>query len=221
MKALEKTVAASLEEEVALLGDKHPIVGLISTVDVIQKVVSEGQEVITSPLEDNGEGFTSRGRGESTDRMRDLNSFGVRGPGVTAASWGGRRVDSGPDSLSEVSNFNRRLGAGSWKRGFPDSDPDKRRRGCRLWGSGPEGEDIDKMVLGGEMGTSSAAGEVTDAATLDGVCFAKLSIRSAIDGFGTLLSDLKLLELRGEDVGRADGLIVFNEHNPMMDGSLK
>ena len=86
MKALKKTVAASLKEEVTLLGNKHPIVGLISTVDVIQKVVSEGQEIVTSPLEDNGEGFTSRGRGESTDRMRDLNSFGVRGPGVTAAS---------------------------------------------------------------------------------------------------------------------------------------
>ena len=214
-------MAALLEEEVALLGDEHPMVGSISTVDVIQKMVSERQKVVTSPLEDKGEGFTSRGRGESTDRMRGLDSFGVRGPGVTAASWGGRRVDSGPDSLSEVLNFSGRLGAGTWKRGFPDSDPDKRRRGCRLWGSGPKGEDVDKMVLGGEMGTSSAAGEITDAATLDGVCFAKLSIRSAIDGFGTLLSDLKLLELRGEDVWRADGLIVFDEHTPMMDGSLK
>ena len=147
MKALKKTVAASLEEEVALLGNEHPIVGSISTVDVIQKMVSEGQKVVTSPLEDKGEGFTSRGRGESTDRMRDLNSFGVRGPGVTAASWGGRRVDSGPDSLSEVSNFNRKLGAGAWKRGFPDSDPNKRRRGCGLWGSGPKGEDVTKINI--------------------------------------------------------------------------
>jgi hypothetical protein len=188
---------------------------------MIQKMVSEGQKVVTSPLEDKGEGFTSRGWGESTDRMRGFDSFGVRGPDVTAVSWGDRRVDSGPDSLSEVLNFSRGLGVGSWKRGFPDSDPDKRRRGCGLWGSGPKGEDVDKMVLGGEMGTSSAAGEITDAATLDGVCFAKLSIRNAIDSFGTLLSDLKLLELRGEDVGRADGLIVFDEHTPMMDGSLK
>jgi hypothetical protein len=77
------------------------------------------------------------------------------------------------------------------------------------------------MVLGGEMGTSSAAGEVTDAATLGSVCFAKLGIRSAVDSFGTLLSDLELLELGSEDVGRANGLIVFNEHNPMVDGGLK
>ena len=90
-----------------------------------------------------------------------------------------------------------------------------------MWGSGPKSEDIDKMVLGGDMGTSSTAGEITDAAALDGVCFTKLSVRSAINSFGTLLSDLKLLELRGEDVGRADGLIVFDEHTPMMDGSLK
>ena len=79
-------MAASLEEEVTSLGNKHTIVGLIGTVDVIQKVVSEGQEVITSPLEDDGEGFTSRRRGEGTDRVRDLNSFRVGGPGVTAAS---------------------------------------------------------------------------------------------------------------------------------------
>ena len=68
------------------LGDKHTIVGLIGTVDVIQKVVSEGQEIISSPLENDGEGFTSRRRREGTDRVRAIKSFRVRGPGVAAAS---------------------------------------------------------------------------------------------------------------------------------------
>jgi hypothetical protein len=90
-----------------------------------------------------------------------------------------------------------------------------------LWGSGPEGEDRDKMVLGGEMGASSAAGEVTNATTLGGVSFTKLSIRNAVDSFGTLLGDLELLELGSEDVGRANGLIVIDEHDPMVDGGLK
>ena len=90
-----------------------------------------------------------------------------------------------------------------------------------MWGSGPEGEDRDKMVLGGEMGASSAAGEVTNATTLGSISFTKLSIRSAVDGFGTLLGDLELLELGSEDVGSTDRLIVIEEHDPMVDSGLK
>jgi len=86
MKALEEAVAALLEEEVALLGNEHPMVGSIGTVDVIQKMVSEGQEIISSPLENDSEGFTSRRRREGTDRVRAIKSFRVRGLGVAAAS---------------------------------------------------------------------------------------------------------------------------------------
>jgi hypothetical protein len=77
------------------------------------------------------------------------------------------------------------------------------------------------MVLGGSVGASSTAGEVTDAAALNSVSFTKLSVRSAINSLGTLLGDLELLETRGEDVWRADGLIVLDEHTSLVDASLE
>ena len=88
-------------------------------------------------------------------------------------------------------------------------------------GSGPKSENIDKMVLGGSVGASSTAGEVTDAAMLSSISFTKLSIRSAMNSLSTLLGDLKLLETRGEDVWRADGLIVLDEHTSLVDASLE
>jgi hypothetical protein len=87
--------------------------------------------------------------------------------------------------------------------------------------SGPESKDTGKIVLGGEMGANSTAGEVANAAELRGISFTKLSIGSAVDGFGTLLGDLELLELGGEDVGSTDRLIVIEEHDPAVDGGLK
>ena len=84
--------------------------------------------------------------------------------------------------------------------------------------SGPESKDTGKIVLGGEMGANSTAGEVANAAELRGISFTKLS---AVDGFGTLLGDLELLELGGEDVGSTDRLIVIEEHDPVVDGGLK
>ena len=88
-------------------------------------------------------------------------------------------------------------------------------------GSGPEGDNIDKMVLGSSVGASSTASEVTNAAMLDSISFTKLSICSAINSLSTLLGDLELLETRGEDVWRADGLIVLDEHTSLVDASLK
>jgi len=60
MKAVKKAETASLETEVTSLRGKRTIVGLIGTVDVIKKMVGEGQEVISSPVEDDSEGFTAR-----------------------------------------------------------------------------------------------------------------------------------------------------------------
>jgi hypothetical protein len=56
---------------------------------------------------------------------------------------------------------------------------------------------------------------------LRGISFTKLNIGSAVDGFGTLLGDLELLELGSEDVGSTDRLIVIEEHDPAVDGRLK
>ena len=86
---------------------------------------------------------------------------------------------------------------------------------------GPESEDIGKIVLGGKVGANSTAGEIANAAELRGISFTKLDISSAVDGLGTLLGDLKLLELGGEDVGSADRLIVIEEHGPAVDGRPK
>ena len=88
-------------------------------------------------------------------------------------------------------------------------------------GSGPEGENIDKMVLGSSVGASSTASEVTNVAMLDSISCTKLSICSTVNSLSTLLGDLKLLETRGEDVWRADGLIVLDEHTSLMDASLE
>ena len=88
-------------------------------------------------------------------------------------------------------------------------------------GSGPESENIDKMVLGGSVGASSTASEVTNAAMLDSISFTKLSICSTVNSLSTLLGDLELLETRGEDVWRADGLIVLDEHTSLVDASLE
>ena len=86
---MKEAETASLETEVTSLGDKHAIVGLIGTVDVIKKMVGEGQEIISSPLENDSEGFTARrrrGGTGTTDRVCAVKSFRVRGPGVAAAS---------------------------------------------------------------------------------------------------------------------------------------
>ncbi len=58
MKTVKKAEAASLETEVTSLRGKRPIVGLVGTVDVIKKMVGEGQEVISSPVEDARENLS-------------------------------------------------------------------------------------------------------------------------------------------------------------------
>ena len=105
--------------------------------------------------------------------------------------------------------------------GLSDSNPCKRRRRGGLRWPGSKGENIGKIVLGGEVGPDSTAGEIANAVELRGISFTKLNIGSAVDGLGTLLGDLKLLELGSEDVGSADRLIVIEEHDPAVDGSLK
>jgi hypothetical protein len=84
METTEEVVAALLKKEVALLGDENPMVGSIGTVDMVQKMVSERQKVVPSPMKDKGEGLTSGGLGGGTDEMRDFDSFRGRGPDVTA-----------------------------------------------------------------------------------------------------------------------------------------
>ena len=86
---------------------------------------------------------------------------------------------------------------------------------------GSKGENISEVVLGGEVGPGSTAGEIVDTMELSGIGFTKLGISSAIDGLGTLLGDLELLELGSEDVGSADRLIVIEEHGPAVDGRLQ
>ena len=162
------------------------------------------------------------GRGAGTaGRVCAVRSIRVRGPSVTETSWGSHRGSSESNSLSGVPNLNRRLFIGARVRGLSDPNPGKRGRWCELRWSGPEGEDTGKIVLGGEMGASSTAGEVANAAKLRSISFTKLSIGSAVDGFGTLLGDLELLELGSEDVGSTDRLIVIEEHDPMVDSGLK
>jgi hypothetical protein len=105
--------------------------------------------------------------------------------------------------------------------GLSDSNPSKRgRRGGLRW-PGSKSENIGKIVLGGEVGPDSTAGEIADTVELRGIGFTKLDISSAIDGLGTLLGDLELLELGREDVGSADRLIVIEKHDPAVDGRLK
>jgi len=60
MKAVMKAKAASLETEVSSLRGERPVVSFVGTVDVIEKMVGEGQEVISSPVEDDSESFTTR-----------------------------------------------------------------------------------------------------------------------------------------------------------------
>jgi hypothetical protein len=84
-----------------------------------------------------------------------------------------------------------------------------------------KGENISEVVVGGEVGPGSTAGEIADTVELRGIGFTKLDISSAIDGLGTLLSDLKLLELGREDVGGANRLIVIKKHDPAVNGYLK
>ena len=60
VKAVMKAKPASLEAEVSSLRGKRPVVGLVGTVDVIEKMIGEGQKVVSSPVKDDTESLTYR-----------------------------------------------------------------------------------------------------------------------------------------------------------------
>ena len=84
METTEEVVGALLKKEVALLGDEKPMVGSIGTVDMVEEMISERQEVIPSPMKDQGESLACGGLGGGTDEVRGFDSFRGRGPNVTA-----------------------------------------------------------------------------------------------------------------------------------------
>ena len=60
VKAVMEAKPASLETEVSSLRGERPVVGLVGTVDVIEKMIGEGQKVVSSPVEDDSENFTTK-----------------------------------------------------------------------------------------------------------------------------------------------------------------
>ena len=105
MKTVMKAKAASLETKVSSLRGERPVVSLVGAVDVIEKMIGEGQEVVSSPVEDDGESLTYRrwgskvrsghrmirthtvrGGAGTADRVCAVRSIRVRGPSVTVTS---------------------------------------------------------------------------------------------------------------------------------------
>ena len=106
MKAVMKAKAASLETKVSSLRDERPVVSLVGTVDVIEKMIGEGQKVVSSPVENDSESLTYRrwgskvrsghrmirtqhtvrGGAGTTDRVCAVRSIRVREPSVTVTS---------------------------------------------------------------------------------------------------------------------------------------
>ena len=67
------------------LRGKRPVVGLVGTVDVIEKMVSEGQEVVASPMKNDAKGLTdSRLGGKVGSGRRVVETRTVRGDAGTA-----------------------------------------------------------------------------------------------------------------------------------------
>ena len=85
METSKEAVAALLKKKVALPGNEEPMVGSISTVDMVEEIVSERQEVVPGPMKDEGESLAYGGLGGGgTDEVRGFDLFRGRGPNVTA-----------------------------------------------------------------------------------------------------------------------------------------
>ena len=85
MKAMMEAEAASLETEVSSLRGKRPVVGLVGTVDVIEKMIGEGQKVVSSPVKDDTESLTYRRWGSKVrSGHRVVRTRTVRGDAGTA-----------------------------------------------------------------------------------------------------------------------------------------
>jgi hypothetical protein len=85
METSKEAVAALLKKKVALPGNEEPMVGSISTVDMVEEIISERQEVVPGPMKDEGESLAYGGLGGGdTDEVRGFDLFRVRGPNATA-----------------------------------------------------------------------------------------------------------------------------------------
>ena len=105
-------------------------------------------------------------------------------------------------------------------RSFPNSGANRGGWRNRLWSGkragrpGSESKDLSENILQGKVHTGGVRCKVSDAVTLKSISFPELSVGGTIDGLSVLLSDLELLEVRGEDARGSDRLVVINKHDP-------